>query len=201
MVETEPKQTTFAPYPAAAVANEVLRRAIQDKRLLKPLELLRFVYLVHGWYLATTGKPLIDEPVEARPYGPVFPSLVEDLKVYLRDENQPKPVTSPLLIEVEFEDAPTPQESVGLTVPFFQPEETVAKTVLDFVWRSYHEHSSDELAEVVTQDGTPWKEVFRRKPIPQNGTGEKLMDLNRRPIPNELIDKYYVKVWGKTHHA
>src|ERR1700678_4090164 len=70
------------PYPAAAIANEFIRLARDSNRPLSPMKVQKLVYFAHGWFLAFTGKPLINEPIEAWQFGPVIPSLYHSLKGY-----------------------------------------------------------------------------------------------------------------------
>src|SRR5277367_2017193 len=70
------------PYDSKAVANYFLDRADQSGKKLDPMQLLKLVYFAHGWYLADSGAPLIDEMVEAWRYGPVIPSLYHEFKAF-----------------------------------------------------------------------------------------------------------------------
>jgi uncharacterized phage-associated protein len=62
-------------YDPKAIANYFIARAAADGKRLTPLQLIKLVYIAHGWYLGLTGEPLINEPPEAWQYGPVIPSL------------------------------------------------------------------------------------------------------------------------------
>jgi uncharacterized phage-associated protein len=69
-------------YRAATVANYLLDLAEANGRKLTPLQLLKLVYISHGWSLGLRDKPLIHEAVEAWKYGPVIPDLYHELKQY-----------------------------------------------------------------------------------------------------------------------
>lgn len=56
---------------ARVVANRFLDLANAEQRALTPMQLLKLVYIAHGWMLGLTGRPLIDQKVEAWQYGPV----------------------------------------------------------------------------------------------------------------------------------
>ena len=47
-----------------------------------PMQLLKLVYIAHGYMLGQHGEPLLDEPVHAWRYGPVVPSVYRAVKSY-----------------------------------------------------------------------------------------------------------------------
>ena len=57
------------------VANRLLEIAAADDNSLTPMQVLKLVYIAHGWSLGLYGRPLIDEDVEAWQYGPVIADL------------------------------------------------------------------------------------------------------------------------------
>lgn len=67
---------------AHTVANEFLRLA-QDKGVaLTPLQLMKLVYIAHGWMLGLRRRPLITNRIEAWKYGPVIPDLYSSTKKF-----------------------------------------------------------------------------------------------------------------------
>jgi len=80
-----------------SVAKAIVEIA-QEKSLpsVTNLSLQRLAYSCHGWCLALTGEPLIDEiknPFEAWDYGPVMPSLYRQFKYH---SSNPLPSTLPI---------------------------------------------------------------------------------------------------------
>ena len=49
---------------------------------LTPLQVIKMVYIAHGYSLAILGEPLVEEAVEAWRYGPVLPSVYYAAKRY-----------------------------------------------------------------------------------------------------------------------
>ena len=97
------------------------------------MQLLKLVYLCHGWMLGLYGRPLSKEPAEAWTYGPVMPSVYRDFKVYRGD-----PIT----------DIPN-RPPLGLSVQ----EESVIKQI----WKAYSKYTGVQLSALTHQEGTPWQ--------------------------------------------
>ena len=73
-------------HPSTQVANKLLELAQQKEgRALTPMQVIKLVYLCHGWMLGLYGRPLIAEHVEAWRYGPVIPELYQAIKKYKSD--------------------------------------------------------------------------------------------------------------------
>lgn len=128
-----------------AVANFFLKRATADRCVLTQLQLLKLVYIAHGWTLATLGSPLVDEPVEAWKYGPVIPSIYHEFK--------------------HFGSMPISQPSVDLhidgkvSIPEI-PDDKRVHQVLEKVWSVYSGLSGPALMRLTHQDGTPWSQFY-----------------------------------------
>ena len=71
-------------HPARSVAEYILKRCRDEKinDSLTPMQLIKLVYIAHGWVLGLLGHPLVKEEIEAWQYGPVIPDLYAALKVY-----------------------------------------------------------------------------------------------------------------------
>lgn len=67
------------------VANKLLEIARSKDLTLTPMQLIKLVYLCHGWMLGLHGRPLLKESVEAWRYGPVVRNLYSNVKKF-RDQ-------------------------------------------------------------------------------------------------------------------
>lgn len=65
-----------------ALANLLLDIAEQEGVGITNLALNKIAYFVHGTYMSTTGKPLIDAKIEAWKYGPVFREIYHQFKEF-----------------------------------------------------------------------------------------------------------------------
>lgn len=62
------------------VARYILKLAQDGDNALTPMQVLKLVYISHGWQLGLHGRPLVNEPIEAWQYGPVVPSVYHRYK-------------------------------------------------------------------------------------------------------------------------
>ncbi|MBU4610324.1 SocA family protein [Achromobacter sp. GG226] len=152
-------------YSAKAVANYFIERAKQTKSSLDPMKLQKLVYYANGWYLGTTGTPLINEPIEAWPYGPVIPSIYHEFKQYGR---QPiKALATELTEDFDF-------------APIDPPQDEKVQRFLRKVWDTYSKYSGIQLSEMTHAPGGPWD---RARSLSSGGRGTD--------IPPEFIKKHF----------
>lgn len=163
---------------ARAVANYFVHRASARGDELTPMQLLKLVYIAHGWHLAWHDLPLFGDDVEAWRHGPVIASVYHAFKKYGRE-----PITRPtygdydLVIDIgllEPEDRhirPRP-----ISARFTEQE----RQTMDEVFRAYQGISGLQLSKLTHQHESPWEQVYR--------TGENVV------IKNTLIKDHYKKL-------
>lgn len=120
------------------VAAYMLYLADQHHRSLTPMQLLKLVYIAHGWFLGLHGRPLVNEDVEAWPYGPVIPSLYHRYKKY---------GSHPI------------EESADAKPSGFDGDE---ERTMEQVWHGYGSRSGVSLSALTHESGTPWAETMER---------------------------------------
>lgn len=121
---------------AAAVAD---RFRVLSGNALTPLQLLKLVYITHGWSFPIQGRGLIPDRIEAWQYGPVIPSLYHSLKDFRSD-----PVTRPL---------------VGVDDEPLSPND---RSLIDKVYDVYGHYSGGQLSAMTHRPNTPWDLAWRR---------------------------------------
>jgi uncharacterized phage-associated protein len=126
------------------IADEILGLATEDTNTLTPMQLLKLVYISHGWMLGLYSVPLISDRVEAWKYGPVIPELYHSIKRF-RD--------TPVLIELR-------RNHYGRELY------DVEKDLLKQVYGIYGRLSGITLSRMTHRRGTPWHRVYR------DGVGE-----------------------------
>lgn len=136
-------------FSAKAVANEFLRLAYADGRRISPLKMQKLVYLAHGWYLAVTGRPLLNEPIQAWKYGPVIPSIYKEFK-----ENGSDVITFPASVYRNGQFAPAKMDEEGSL-----EDVATARQVVERVWQQYKSFSASDLTTLTHEEGSPWDQT------------------------------------------
>ena len=116
------------------IADIFLQYAREAGSELTPMQVLKLVYIAHGWMLGIFGEPLISDRIGAWDYGPIIPKLYHRLKKY-RDH----PVTAALSSE--------------------PPEQALSDTEIDLIWQifdNYGHFSGPALSTLTRQKNSPW---------------------------------------------
>lgn len=163
-----------------ALANYVLDIAEASRVDVSWLKLQGMAYFCHGYHLAVTERPLIDEQVEAARFGPVIPSLLdefssgEDVRIERR------------AVDYRFVRG----GSVAFGVKQYAidrelgpgPVRRMVIRIVDRVWESYGELDDLSLLAEATCEGSPWEQVMKKHDgCPPKGTD----------IPNDLLKSYF----------
>ncbi|MEX5341049.1 MULTISPECIES: Panacea domain-containing protein [Pseudomonas] len=125
---------------ARAVAQQILNecRAAGDPAVT-PMQLLKLVYVAHGYMLAKHGVPLISEPVEAWQYGPVVRSVYQAVR--------------------DFRSSPVSHVPSAPAVMFDQNEQAVIQEVAKIYGRA----DGITLSAATHQPGTPWSVTWNNQ--------------------------------------
>jgi uncharacterized phage-associated protein len=128
-------------YSPLAVANAVLDEARAQGKSLTIMQLLKLVYIAHGWSLALLKAPLINEAPEAWQHGPVFPSIYREFR--------------------RFGSQPIVGNAIG---PFGMVHEAKLSTSQSEVVRSVVQNYGDmhafSLSRITHEVDTPWSQVY-----------------------------------------
>ncbi len=146
---------------ALSVANYFIDLANKDGKEIRPLKLMKLVYIAYGYALALLGRSIIDyrfDKVEAWKFGPVIPSVYHSFKIYGKS-----PIKSGTTIFVE--------KGNGVEIESPQLSDTEAQMVCNFVWERYGlGYDDNELVTLLHGKGTPWGKVYvpgENNPIPE----------------------------------
>ena len=125
-------------HSSLVVADRLLSLAKEKSdKGLTPMQLIKLVYLCHGWMLGLHGRPLLVDPIEAWRYGPVIAGLYQEVKKF---RASPVPVTEQLSKD---------------TGNFDEEEESVMGQVFDI----YGGYTGIQLSSLTHAPGTPWSQV------------------------------------------
>ncbi len=165
------QQPTYT-YKPSWVANTFLSRSRQDGvNDVDPLKIQKLVYNMHGWYLATTGCPVVGEQFEAWPNGPVLSSLYHQFKRFRWNAiNEMAPDVDPI---------------TGNTAPYIvaQSDEQF-HSIFNAVWERYKAFSGPQLSAMTHAPGTPWSVARERgsQYIPNDEIRRHFVGLASRPV-------------------
>lgn len=155
---------------ALSVANYFVQKSLDENKDLKPLKLMKLVYIAHGFMLAITEKSILNkafDKVEAWRLGPVIPSVYHSFKIY-RDT----PIKAPTVVVKSTND--------GFSFETPELNDDIARKVCDIVWKRYDGFNDSEMVSMLHQPGTPWAMCYIKN--------------ENMPIPDELTRIYYRKL-------
>lgn len=148
-------------YDVLNVADAMLKIAKAQGKFLTPMQLMKLVYIAHGWSLALRGQDLFRNRIEAWQYGPVIPDLYHATK--------------------QFGRVPIPPDRVG--PPEDMPVNAEDKAFLEDVFSKYGHLDGIQLSYLTHQSGTPWDQMYepgrQRIEIPDNLIRSHYIDLAR----------------------
>lgn len=124
-------------YDARQIANWFVQRATRDGRRLSIMQLLKLVYISHGWYMEMSGAPLIRNKIEAWKHGPVIPD------VYRSFRGQGIDVAAP--------------------IPGYSAEtNSYVENVLEQIYQGYGKLPARQLSDMTHEPGGPWELASKR---------------------------------------
>jgi uncharacterized phage-associated protein len=120
-------------YDSRAVANQLLNFARERGEALTPMQVIKLVYIAHGWMLGLYHRPLIRDDVEAWQYGPVIPRLYNAVR--------------------KFKSRPVEEISGANNEP---PLDVQAINMINQVFDRYGRFSGPALSRMTHAPETPW---------------------------------------------
>lgn len=137
-------QTTEKSQDARAVANYILDIAFKyDVEHITLMQLLKLVFLSHGWSLALNDASLVAQAPQAWQYGPVYPEIYRALNKYgsnpIRERIMDK--------ETNF--------------PYSANLSERQKKVIEAVLKSYGKKHAFELSNITHLPDSPWDKTIK----------------------------------------
>lgn len=127
-------------YDVLTVADAILKIAKARGQSLTPMQLMKLVYIAHGWSLGLRNVDLFRNRIEAWQYGPVMPDLYHATKRFGRD-----PI--PLHLVGDASQLPVSHDDAAF---------------LADVYNKYGHLDGIQLSYLTHQGGTPWDCVYRQ---------------------------------------
>jgi len=126
-------------YDARQIAAWFVNRAKQDGRTLTIMQLLKLVYIAHGWYLETSGgAPLIRNKIEAWKFGPVIPDVYN---AYRPQGINVRSVVGDFSVEIGEH----------------------AASILEYTYNTYGRMSAQHISDLTHEAGGPWELATRTR--------------------------------------
>lgn len=135
-------------YDPAAVANGFLELGFRESVPIDPMKIQKLCFFAHGYYLASTREPLVNERFQAWKLGPVLPSLYQRMKKFK---------ASPITEYGEVYDY-----ALSRWRPAAPPEQDEHyQRVRQFVWNTYGKRESITLSSLTHREGGAWANTIR----------------------------------------
>ena len=125
-------------HDSRTVANRFLGLAREQNDTLTPMQILKLVYMAHGWMLGLYGRSLIKDDIQAWQYGPVIPRLYNAMRAY-----KSRPVDAPLFVN-----------------PLDQLDAN-ENDLVQQVYRRYGKMSGPALSRLTHAPNTPWALTYQ----------------------------------------
>ncbi|MBB6262521.1 putative phage-associated protein [Paenochrobactrum gallinarii] len=123
-------------YNVITIADTILKLAKEKGQALTPMQLMKLVYIAHGWSLALRDTDLFADRIEAWRYGPVIPDLYFSTKTWGRN--------------------PIPLHMISGGLDVDQSTETFLRDVFD----KYGHLDGIALSHMTHKPSTPWSQVY-----------------------------------------
>ena len=125
------------PYSVDTIADRFIELAGDSG--LTHMQIQKLVYLAHELGVKRTGNPLVNDNPEVWQYGPVFPRLYHQLKIW---KNRP----------------------IKEKIDFWGDGEAVAidagdEAIIRAVWNKFGKFSGVDLSNLTHARGTPWRNI------------------------------------------
>jgi uncharacterized phage-associated protein len=132
-------------FSAKCIADYFLELAAKSDQPISSTKLQALVYYAHGWYAGYTGRALINEKVQAGPYGLVISSLYREFNRFGSSPIECKSV-----------------EGAARGVSKISPLGTLdTQTLLRGVFHSYASYDDIQLTEMVHATDSPWDTTWK----------------------------------------
>jgi uncharacterized phage-associated protein len=125
-------------YDSKVIANRLIDLARERGETLTPMQLIKLVYIAHGWMLGLYHRPLIRDEVQAWQYGPVIPRLYNAVRSY---KGQPV------------------EQEISCAAEDIDPR---SEDIVSQVFDQYGHLSGPALSRLTHASGTPWDLTYEQ---------------------------------------
>ncbi len=158
------------------MANYFIDLAAANNEEIKPLRLMKLIYIAHGYMLAILDRSVLNDrfdKVEAWRYGPVIPSVYHSFKIYGNS-----PIAKKTTI---FTDETNRQGDMTYCIVMPNLEDKEARNVCQFVYKRYSNFTDWEIVEFLHKPESPWGLVY------EEGKNNVIPDLYTKVYFKKLV--------------
>ncbi|MEH0147425.1 type II toxin-antitoxin system antitoxin SocA domain-containing protein [Corynebacterium sp. Q4381] len=132
-------------YSPRVVANNILARAFEEKRLITPMKLQKILYFVTSQYSKKTeGDYLLEAPFETWAYGPVEYTVFDEFRTFSK-----KPITK------------YARDAAGNTLVVNESEDPYLREALDEVWEATRDKGAVFLSKLTHSEDSAWDKAYQ----------------------------------------
>jgi uncharacterized phage-associated protein len=153
------------PFDSKHVTNCLIQRSFKEGRAdMSPMKAQKMLFFTHGWHLAITGEPAINEPFEVWPYGPVVSTIYKELSKFGGNK---------ITDYIKEYDAHSKEQKAyvvnSANAKFYE--------IFDIVWEKYIGITAIRLSAMTHEPNSPWDEAKKR---------------HQSIIPDSTIKEYFI---------
>lgn len=167
-------------YSSKAVANWFIETASKENQTINLIKLIKLVYIAQGISLVI-DNPLLDEKIQAWPYGPVIQSVYYNFKKHYLD-----PITE---LAIETQEEPIDKNKLEFQafrfIPRVYKQDNAAQEILNATWKIFGTWTDVELANWSSQAGSPWDIEWNREKTNRS-----------HAMSNQRVTDYFKKIIG-----
>jgi uncharacterized phage-associated protein len=161
-------------YDARGIANYLLDYADSKRQPVTIMSLLKILYFAHAWHLVKTGEPLVGQPFEAWPHGPVCRVVYDQFKGSGKEPVERRALALNVST-ARFETAS------------YDPVDAQTRQLLSQVFDHYSHYDPFRLSDLTHEKGSPWDIVWEAA--------------SRRAVPGMVISNDAIREWFQHSRA
>jgi uncharacterized phage-associated protein len=135
------KEGVYLVVTALNVANNFIKRAIEEKESLSPMKLQKLLYFLYAVFYTKTGLQLFSERFATWKYGPVIDTVYQKFRDFGSSSINKYCMNDGIITSVN-------------------EEHDIFRQLIDMVWCKFKEKSGIELSKITHEEWTAWYKAY-----------------------------------------